>query len=141
MEQWQFAVILLVGVLVGALIPALFELASTLRGLKRLLKTVDELVVATRPGVEKALLEIGTGAAHLNRAAGVLERSEDGIKSVLEAVEGLKTWVARLRNGATILAMVVGAVLPGVLEAVRRAQQSAETDLTPTRHVEKEMES
>ena len=141
MEQWQFGLTLLAAVLVGALIPALFELASTLRGLKRLLKDVDELVVATRPGLEKAVIDIGTGAAHINRVAAVLERSEEGVKAVLAALDGLKTWLSRLRNGATLLTMLVSAVLPGVLEAVRRAKHQSETDLNPTGQVEKEMES
>lgn len=140
MQNGQVVYAVLAGLMVGVLVPLVVQLFLTLRRLSQLVAHADELVVATRPSIEWTLKEVGATAAHLNRAGLVLERSEDRISEMLQAVDSLKQWLGRLKSVATVLTVLATTVLPAALDALKRSGAHATPELEKTNNLEKGLE-
>lgn len=67
MDTWRVLEIVLVSVLVGTLLPVLFQLASALGSAKRLLETAG-------PRLERSLDEVTAAAARINHLGEKLEQ-------------------------------------------------------------------
>ena len=107
MAGWEVAALTLLGVLVGALVPAILQLTLTLRSLR---------AAADRAG--PALVAITSAAERLDRLTARLEAG-GRIEQLMESVETLARTAGKLQDGARIAAAVGAAVGPAVGAAVR----------------------
>jgi hypothetical protein len=107
MEAYQAVLLAVVALLVGVLLPVLFQLAATLRAVR---------AVATQAG--PALASITATAERLERLTARLE--EGGrIDHALEAVDALSRTVARLQDTARVASTVAATVIPAAAAAVQ----------------------
>jgi len=107
MEAWQAATVAVVALLVGALLPVLFQLVLTLRAVR---------AAAERTG--PALAAVTATAERLER---LTARIEEGgrVEHALEAIDALSRTVGKLQDTARMASVVAGAVVPAVAAAVQ----------------------
>ena len=116
MEAYQAVVIAVVALLVGALLPVLFQLALTL-------KAVRAAVAQAGP----ALASVTTTAQRLERLTSKIE--EDGrIDHALAAVDSLSKTIGKLQDTARMASTVAAVVIPAVAAAVQAWRSSSEAD-------------
>jgi hypothetical protein len=116
MDSWQVAVLMLVAVLVGALLPLLVQLYSVLHTLK-------QVVGKTATDIEQMTKTIHRTADRLDRITAGLER--DGrLEHVMDSVSALSSMVLQLRDTVKVASAVGAAVVPAVGAAVRAWQGS-----------------
>ncbi len=113
METYQAVLLTLAGVLVGALLPVLFELARTLREVR---KVAAQAV--------PAVASITASAERLDRLTARFEQTG----SLEQSVSSLRQTMDRLQEAARMAATMATAVLPAVSAAIQawREAQSAE---------------
>ncbi len=115
METYQAMLLTLAGVLVGALLPVLFELARTLRDVR---KVAAQAV--------PAVASITATAERLDRLTARFEQTG----SLDRSVSSLSQTMDRLQEAARVAATMASAVLPAVsaaLQAWRDAQSAGDT--------------
>jgi hypothetical protein len=107
MEAYQAVLVAVAALLVGALLPVLFQLVLTLRAVR---------AVAEQAG--PAVASITATAERLERLTARLE--EGGrVERALEAVDSLSATVAKLQETARVASSIGAAVVPAVTAAVR----------------------
>jgi hypothetical protein len=105
MEAYQAVVVAVVALLVGALLPVLFQLVLTLRAVR---------AVAEQAG--PAITSITATAARLERLTAKLE--EGGrIDHAMEAIDSLTKTVGKLQETARLASTIGAAVIPAVTPA------------------------
>jgi len=82
MAAWQIVAVVLLAVLVGALVPVLFQLRRTLQSAENVLNT-------TGPKLDRTLDEVGEAAARVNRLGKSLEKDAEGLGVFADAAAGL----------------------------------------------------
>jgi hypothetical protein len=123
MEGWQIALVVLVALLVGAILPLLVQAYGTLHALR----TVAE---KSAKDVEAALLGIHRTADRLDRLGAALEK--DGkMAEIVEGAANAARMVNQLRGTLQIAGPVATAVVPAVVAAVRAWKGSMESDPSP----------
>jgi hypothetical protein len=114
MEAYQAVVVAVVALLVGALLPVLFQLVLTLRAVR---------AVAEQAG--PAITSITATAARLERLTAKLE--EGGrIDHAMEAIDSLTKTVGKLQETARLASTIGAAVIPAVTAAVQAWRAPAE---------------
>ena len=114
MEAWQAAMLAVVALLCGALLPVLYQLGQTLRA-------VREAAIQAAP----AIASIAVTAQRLERLTAQLE--EGGrLERGLAAVDSLSQVVARLQETARTVSTIGAAVIPAVAAAVQAWHASRE---------------
>jgi deoxyinosine 3'endonuclease (endonuclease V) len=107
MEAYQVALVAVAALLVGALLPVLFQLLLTL-------KAVRAMVAQAGP----AVASIVATSERLERLTAKLE--EDGrVDRALEAVDSLSATVGKLQETARLASTIGAAVIPAVAAAVQ----------------------
>ena len=111
MEGWQTAVVILLAVLLGASLPALVLLASTLRSARQLLDRTGKQLEATIASVSDIAVRLDALARRL----------EDGrkVEAFMDGITALSGTVAQLRDTLKVASAVGAAVGPAVGAAVR----------------------
>jgi hypothetical protein len=130
MEAWQAVVLAVVALLVGALLPVLFQLLLTLR--------------AVRSAVERAGPALASITATAERLERLTARIEEGgrVETVLGALDSLSHTVGKLQETARLASTIGAAVVPAVAAAVQAwrasrgdedvAPQATATEATPS---------
>jgi len=122
MEGWQIALVVLVAVLVGALIPLVVQLYGTVQ-------TLRKVAEKSAKDVEAALLGIHRTADRLDRLGAALEK--DGkMESIIEGATSAAQMVSQLRSAMQIAGPVAAAVVPAAMAAVRAWKEAMEPDPT-----------
>jgi hypothetical protein len=107
MEAYQAVLVALAALLVGVLIPVVFQVLATLRAVRAVVEQAGPAVAS-----------IQATAARLDRLTVKLE--EDGrVDRALEAVDSLSRTVTRLQETAKLASTVGAAVVPAVMAAVQ----------------------
>jgi hypothetical protein len=120
MEGWQIALVVLVALLVGAVLPLLVQLYATLQ-------TVRSVAEKSAKDVEAALLAIHRTADRLDRLGAALEK--DGkMAEIVEGAASAAQMVNQLRGTMQVAGPVAAAVVPAVLAAVRAWKGAMEPD-------------
>jgi len=107
MEAYQAVLVAVAALLVGVLIPVLFQLVLTLR--------------AVRAVVEQAGPALASITATAERLERLTARLEEGgrVDRALEAVDSLSTTVGKLQETARMASAIGAAVIPAVAAAVK----------------------
>ena len=111
METWQTAIVILLAVLLGASLPALVLLASTLRSARQLLDRTGKQLETTIASVSDITVRLDALARRL----------EDGrkVEAFMDGITALSNTVAQLRDTLKVASAVGAAVGPAVGAAVR----------------------
>ena len=105
-------VVILVAVLVGAAVPVLVQLRSTLRSAQQVLDRVG-------PRLESALTEVTEAADRLNRMASEFEERAKKAKPLFDAAADLGEQLTRLRGSLSTVAALGSALGPALAAAVK----------------------
>ena len=111
-DPWSIVIMVLLAVLVGACLPVLFMIFSTLG-------SVRQLIQKTGPRVEAVLKEVQETTGRLNKATQGMDESAQRAKKLLDATGELGESVQRLNHSlkpAVALGSIVG---PAVAVAVK----------------------
>jgi hypothetical protein len=114
MEAYQAVLLAVVALLVGALLPVLYQLSLTLRAVRS---------VAERAG--PVVASVGATAERLERIAEKLE-ADGRIDGALATIDSLSRTVAKLQDTARLASTLGAAVIPAVAAAVQAWQASGE---------------
>jgi hypothetical protein len=123
MEGWQVALVVLVAVLVGALIPLIVQLYGTLHTLRTL--------------VEKSAREVEAGVQSIHRTADRIDRlgaalEKDGkMTTIVEGVASAAQMVNQLRGTMQVAGPIAAAVVPAVMAGVRAWKGAMQEDPSP----------
>jgi uncharacterized protein YoxC len=118
--------LILLGILVGAIVPVLYQAAQTLKSARR---QIDAL----GPRVDQALKELTDVTQRINRIATTVEDQTDRLRPVVDSVVGIGHALNKVRNSVSRFSSVIGAVGPAVVAglgaflAQRRARSSTTT--------------
>ena len=126
-EMFAFAAVLLLAVLVGAVLPVLYQAARALRALRALLDDVS-------PRLERALDEATRAASAVERLAADLEEEGRRLRPAADAVAGLGRALSDMGASARRAGSVLGALAPTLVAAVRsflRRDSEDEADVPP----------
>jgi hypothetical protein len=123
MEGWQIALVVLVAVLVGALLPLLVQLYGTLH-------TMRTVVEKSARDVEAALVGIHRTADRLDRLGAALEK--DGkMAEIVEGAASAAQLMKQLHGTLQVAGPVAAAVVPAVMAAVRAWKGAMHEDPSP----------
>jgi phosphoribosylcarboxyaminoimidazole (NCAIR) mutase len=123
MEGWQIALVVLVAVLVGSLIPLVVQLYATIQ-------TLRKVAEKSAKDVEAALVGIHRTADRLDRLGAALEK--DGkMEAIIEGATSAAQMVNQLRSTMQIAGPVAAAIVPAAMAAVRAWKGSMESDASP----------
>jgi predicted Holliday junction resolvase-like endonuclease len=123
MQGWQIALVVLVALLVGAVLPLLVQLYGTLH-------TLRAVTEKSAKDLEAALLAIHRTADRLDRLGAALEK--DGkMAEIVEGAANAARMVNQLRGTMQIAGPVAAAVVPAVVSAVRAWKGAMESDPPP----------
>ena len=106
------AAVVLLAVLVGAAVPPLLQLRSTLKSLEVFL---DE----TRPRLHVALDQVTEATGRVNRAAAGLEEGMDKVRGVADKVAALGETLDGVRESVRKVSAAVSAIGPAVVAGFR----------------------
>lgn len=112
MENWQLALVILVAIMVGVLIPALVRLNGVLG-------SIDRVIKANERDLRHTLQEIDSIASHVNRLGSVVESNSKQIKSFFESLESIGDTLQRARTVMRTASVVGAAVGPALASAIR----------------------
>lgn len=120
--------LILLGILVGAIVPVLYQAAQTLKSARR---QIDAL----GPRVDHALRELTDVTARLNRIATTIESQTDRLRPVVDQVVGIGQTLGQVRKSVHRFSSVAGAVGPALFAGLsafwaRRRGRSAEEAAT-----------
>ena len=116
MEVYQAVLVAVVALLVGALLPVLFQLSLTLRAVRSVAEQAGPVVAS-----------VGATAERLQRITEKLE-ADGRIDAALATIDSLSRTAAKLQETARLASTVGAAVLPAVAAAVQAWQASSERD-------------
>ena len=120
MAGWQVALVVLVAVLVGALVPLIVQLYGTLH-------TLRAIVEKSAKDVEAGMQSIHRTADRLDRLGAALEK--DGkMAEIVEGATSAARMMNQLRGTMQIAGPVAAAVVPAVAAAVRAWRGGMEAD-------------
>jgi uncharacterized protein YoxC len=104
--------IVLVAILVGAILPVLYQAAQTL-------KSVRIFVDSAGPRVDAALKEVTDVAARLNGIASTLEEEGRRLKPVVDSAASIGRTISSLGDSVRSASSVLGALTPAFVAGVR----------------------
>jgi len=110
-DPWTIVGVVLLAVLVGATIPVLFQLYSTLRLTKKLLDRLG-------PKMDSTLTEVREAGQRLNRVGSRLEQSTKRAQVLLEAAGDIGESVSKLRDTLKTATTVSAALGPAIAAAI-----------------------
>jgi len=110
-DPWTIVGVVLLAVLVGATIPVLFQLYSTLRLTKKLLDRLG-------PKMDSTLTEVREAGQRLNRIGSGLEQSTKRAQVLLEAAGDIGESVSKLRDSLKTATTVSAALGPAIAAAI-----------------------
>ena len=123
MEGWQIALVVLVSVLVGALIPLIVQLYGTLH-------TLRTIVEKSAKDVEAGVQSIHRTADRIDRLGAALEK--DGkMTTIVEGVASAAQMVNQLRGTMQVAGPIAAAVVPAVMAGVRAWKGAMQEDPSP----------
>jgi predicted Holliday junction resolvase-like endonuclease len=123
MQGWQIALVVLVAVLVGALLPLIVQLYGTVHTLR----TVAE---KSAKDVEAALVGIHRTADRLDRLGAALEK--DGkMAEIVEGAVNAAQMVNQIRGTMQVAGPIAAAVVPAVMAGVRAWKGAMQEDPPP----------
>jgi phosphoribosylcarboxyaminoimidazole (NCAIR) mutase len=123
MEGWQIALVVLVAVLVGALLPLLAQLYGTMR-------TVRAAVDKSAKDIEAAVVSIHRTAERVDRLGAFLEK--DGkLTEIIDGAASAAQVMNQMRGTMQMAGTVSAAVVPAVAAAVRAWKGAMEEDPSP----------
>jgi uncharacterized protein YoxC len=105
-------VVLLVAVLVGALIPVLYQTVQTLRSARQFLDI-------TGKRLDEALREFTQATARINRIAATVETEAERLRPAIEAAASIGKTVERVRDSVRTASVAVTALAPAFLAGMR----------------------
>lgn len=124
MEGWQIALVVLVAVLVGALLPLIVQLYGTLRMLRA-------VVEKSAKDVEGGVQSIHRTAERIDRLSAALEK--DGKMAVIvDGATSAAQMINQLHGTMQVVGPVAAAVVPAVVAAVRAWKGAKDTDPPPS---------
>ena len=100
--------LILLAILVGAIVPVLYQAAQTLKSARR---QIDAL----GPRVDQALKELTEVTQKINRIADTVEDQTDRLKPVVDSVVGIGHSLNKVRHSVSKFSTVIGAVGPAVV--------------------------
>ena len=103
--------LILLGILVGAIVPVLYQAAQTLKSARR---QIDAL----GPRVDQALKELTDVTGRLNRIATTIEGQTDRLRPVVDSVVGIGQTLGQVRRSVHRFSAVAGAVGPALFAGV-----------------------
>jgi uncharacterized protein YoxC len=103
--------LILLGILVGAIVPVLYQAAQTLKSARR---QIDAL----GPRADHALKELTDVTAKLNRIATTIEGQTDRLRPVVDSVVGIGHTLGQVRKSVHRFSSVAGAVGPALFAGV-----------------------
>lgn len=118
--------LILLAILVGAIVPVLYQAAQTLRSARR---QIDAL----GPRVDQALRELTEVTQKVNRIANTVETQTDRLRPVVDTVVGIGESLGQVKRTVSRFSTLVGAVGPAVVAGLgaflahRRARSSTTT--------------
>ena len=112
MAAWQIVAVVLLAVLVGALVPVLFQLRRTLQSAENVLNT-------TGPKLDRTLDEVGEAAARVNRLGKSLEKDAEGLGVFADAAAGLGRSMKQAQESLRLMTAVGAAVGPAIAAGLR----------------------
>jgi uncharacterized protein YoxC len=104
--------VVLAAVLVGAVIPVLYNAAQTLKSARVFIET-------TGPRVEETLGEITAAVSRLNRIAAALEDEGRKLKPLVDSAAGLGQTLERINETARTAGSLLGALTPALIAGVK----------------------
>jgi ABC-type transporter Mla subunit MlaD len=111
-DAWMIVGVVLLAVLVGAAVPVLFQLYSTLRATKALLARLG-------PKLDDTLAEVREVSRRLNRTGEGLERSSARAMALLDAAGDVGDSLRGVRDSLRTAAAVGSALGPALAAALR----------------------
>jgi uncharacterized protein YoxC len=111
-EVFVVAAVVLLAVLVGAAVPPLFQLRSTL-------KSVQTFLDETRPRLEAALDQATEATTRVNRAAAGIEEGMAKVRGVFDAIAALGETLENARESLRKTATVMSAIAPAIAAGFR----------------------
>jgi uncharacterized protein YoxC len=105
-------VLLLLAVLVGAVIPVLYQTVQTLRSARQFLDL-------TGKRLDEALREFTEATARINRIAGTVETEAARLRPAIEAAASIGKTVERVRDSVKTASVAVSALAPAFLAGMR----------------------
>jgi ABC-type transporter Mla subunit MlaD len=112
METWQLIALILLAVLVGATVPVLLRLYSTLGA-------VRQLVERTGPKIDRTLGELEQTVKRLNRTGTALEGGVKSLQGVFDAASDIGRVLQQFRDNVQTAATVAAALGPAIAAAAR----------------------
>lgn len=115
--------LILLAILVGAIVPVLYQAAQTLKSARR---QIDAL----GPRVDQALRELTDVTQKINRIANTVEAQTDRLRPVVDSVVGIGQSLGQVKRTVSRVSSLVGAVGPAVVAGLgaflahRRARSS-----------------
>jgi len=123
MQGWQIALVVLVALLVGAVLPLLVQLYGTIHAFRAVMEKSSK-------DIEAALLGIHRTADRLDRLGAALEK--DGkMAEIVEGSANAAQMVNQLRGTMQVAGPMAAAVVPAVVAAVRAWKGSMQPDPSP----------
>jgi uncharacterized protein YoxC len=110
-EPWTIVGVVLLAVLVGAALPVLFQLYSTLSFARRLLDRLG-------PRVDSTLADISDASRGLNRVGHELEQNTKRAQALFDAMGDIGESVGRLRDSLKTASTVSAALGPAIAAAI-----------------------
>jgi uncharacterized protein YoxC len=105
-------VLLLLAVLVGAVIPVLYQTVQTLRSARQFLDL-------TGKRLDEALREFTQATARINRIAATVEAETERLRPAIEAAASIGKTVERVRDSVRTASVAVTALAPAFLAGMR----------------------
>lgn len=123
MQGWQIALVVLVAILVGAVLPLIVQLYGTVQALRALMEKSSR-------DVESALAGIHRTVDRLDRLGATLEK--DGkMAGIVEGAASAAQMVNQIRSTMQVAGPVAAAVVPAVVAAVRAWKGAMVPDPSP----------
>jgi len=105
-------ILLLLAVLVGAVIPVLYQTVQTLRSARQFLDV-------TGKRLDEALREFTEATARINRIAATVEEEGQRLRPAIEAFASIGKTVAKVRDSVRTASVAVTALAPAFLAGMR----------------------
>jgi uncharacterized protein YoxC len=105
-------ILLLLAVLVGAVIPVLYQTVQTLRSARQFLDV-------TGKRLDEALREFTEATTRINRIAATVEEEGQRLRPAIEAVASIGKTVEKVRDSVRIASVAVTALAPAFLAGMR----------------------
>jgi len=115
-DPWTIVGVVLIAVLVGATIPVLFQLYTTLR-------TTRDLLTRLGPKMDSALIEFRETGRRLSNIGSALEQSTKRAQVLFEAVGDIGDSVSKLRDSLKTATAVGASLGPAIAAAIGALSQ------------------